>query len=103
KLLGGMLTVSGSPGHGTTFCVTLKQKVLDIRHHDAIDNPHDSSRFDIQATERTMKNGPTQGYWSLRIISTSGKYSLTICRNMKFTRPQTERTDGKRRWRCILM
>jgi len=44
KLLGGTLTVSGSPGHGTTFCVTLSQKVLDIRYHDAVDNAHE---FDV--------------------------------------------------------
>lgn len=47
KLLGGTLTVSGSPGHGTTFCVTLSQKVLDIRYHGEVGN---ALGFHIQGT-----------------------------------------------------
>ncbi len=37
KLLGGTLTVSSSPEHGSTFAVKLRQKVLDIHYHDPAD------------------------------------------------------------------
>lgn len=98
KLLGGTLAVSGSPGHGTTFCVTLRQKVLDIRHHDAVDKAGDSARFDIRSNgaddeERTnARILVIEDHFDFRKILVDDLSEYEVY----------EATDGKEGWKKVL-
>ena len=98
KLLGGTLTVSGSPGHGTTFCVTLKQKVLDIHYHDAVDHAGRNLQFEVHGN-----GSDTEGRTKARILVVEDHFDFRKILVDDLSEYEVyEATDGKDGWKKTL-